>query len=64
MFSIPSKAFRGDCPRMESSQNLILEPFPRIQVRLEEIIFRDLRQRVRIGEPFLVLGVWSRHLSL
>ena len=41
---------------MESSQNFILAPFPGIQVRLEEIKFRDFRQRERIGEPFLVLG--------
>ena len=64
MFSIPSKVFKEGYPRIESSQNLILKPFPGIQVRLEEIKFKDLRQRGRIGEPFLVLGGWSRHLSL
>ena len=56
MLSNPSKDFKGDCPRMESSQNMILEPFPGIQVRLEVIRSRDFRQRERMGEPFLVRG--------
>ena len=33
-------------------------------MRLEVNKIRDLRQRERIGEPFVVLGGWSRHLSL
>ena len=64
MLSIPPRAFNGGCPRMESSQNLILEPFPGIQVSLEVNISREFRQRERMGDPFLVLGGRSRHHSL
>ena len=64
MFSSPFRDLKGVCPKIESSQNLIFLPFPGIQESLEVIKSRALRQRERMGDPFLVKGGRSRHLSL